>query len=101
MDKRIANADAGVARIHDDATLLIGGFGLSGLPENLISALQRKGSKNLTIVSNNAGGDDFGIGLLMQNNQVKKMVSSYVGENKLFERLVLSGQVELELNPQG
>jgi 3-oxoacid CoA-transferase subunit A len=101
MDKRIANADAGVARIQDGATLLIGGFGFSGLPENLISALQRKGSKNLTIVSNNAGGDDFGIGLLMQNNQVKKMVSSYVGENKLFERLVLSGQVELELNPQG
>jgi 3-oxoacid CoA-transferase subunit A len=101
MDKRIANADAGVARIHHGATLLIGGFGLSGLPENLISALQRKGSKNLTIVSNNAGGDDFGIGLLMQNNQVKKMVSSYVGENKLFERLVVSGQVELELNPQG
>ena len=101
MDKRIPNADAGVARISDGATLLIGGFGFSGLPENLISALQRKGSKDLTIVSNNAGGDDFGIGLLMQNNQVKKMISSYVGENKLFERLVLSGQVELELNPQG
>jgi 3-oxoacid CoA-transferase subunit A len=101
MDKRIANADAAVERIHDGATILVGGFGFSGVPENLIAALRRKGSRNLTIVSNNAGGDEFGLGPLLQNGQIKKMVSSYVGENKLFERLVMSKHVELELNPQG
>jgi len=101
MDKRIANADAAVERIHDGATILVGGFGFSGVPENLIAALRRKGAKNLTIVSNNAGGDEFGLGPLLQNGQIKKMVSSYVGENKLFERLVMTNQVELELNPQG
>src|SRR6204780_2879843 len=79
----------------------LGGFGLSGIPENLIAALRRKGSKNLTIVSNNAGIDDFGIGVLLQNRQVKKMVSTYVGENKLFEQLVLSSELQVELNPQG
>ncbi len=101
MDKRIADADAAVERIHDGATILVGGFGFSGVPEHLIAALRRKGAKNLTIVSNNAGGDEFGLGPLLQNGQIRKMVSSYVGENKLFERLVMSNQVELELNPQG
>ena len=101
MDKRVDNADAAVARVNDGATILIGGFGLCGIPENLIEALRRKGSKNLTLVSNNAGVDDFGIGLLLQRNQVKKMIASYVGENKTFERLAMSGELELELNPQG
>jgi 3-oxoacid CoA-transferase subunit A len=79
----------------------MGGFGLCGIPENLISAVRRKGIRNLTIVSNNAGVDDFGIGILLQNRQVKKMVSTYVGENKLFEQLVFKGELEIELNPQG
>jgi 3-oxoacid CoA-transferase subunit A len=101
MDKRIASADAAIANITDGATILMGGFGLCGIPENLIAAIRRKGTKNLTIVSNNAGIDDFGIGVLLENRQVKKMVSTYVGENKLFEQLVLSGELEVELNPQG
>ena len=101
MDKRIANADVAVENIHDGATILVGGFGYSGVPENLIAALKRKGATNLTVVSNNAGGDEFGLGPLLQNGQIKKMISSYVGENKIFERLVMSKQVELELNPQG
>src|SRR5260370_26466338 len=79
----------------------MGGFGLCGIPENLISAVRRKGTKDLTIVSNNAGIDDFGIGVLLQQRQVKKMISTYVGENKLFEQLVLSGELQVELNPQG
>jgi 3-oxoacid CoA-transferase A subunit len=79
----------------------VGGFGLCGIPENLIKALVRKGVKNLTTISNNAGVDDFGLGLLLQNKQVKKHIGTYVGENKLFEQLVLSGELELELNPQG
>jgi 3-oxoacid CoA-transferase subunit A len=101
MDKRVSSVDQAIERISDGATILMGGFGLCGIPENLIAALRRKGTKNLTIVSNNAGVDDFGIGLLLQQRQVKKMVSTYVGENKLFEQLVLSGELELELNPQG
>ena len=101
MDKRIASADAAIEKLTDGATILIGGFGLCGIPENLIAAVRRKGTKNLTIVSNNAGVDDFGIGLLLQNRQVKKMISTYVGENKLFEQLVLSGELQMELNPQG
>src|SRR5271157_1906891 len=101
MDKRIASADAAIANLTDGATILMGGFGLCGIPENLIAAVRRKGTKNLTIVSNNAGIDDFGIGILLQNRQVKKMVSTYVGENKLFEQLVLSGELQVELNPQG
>ncbi len=101
MDKRIVSADDAIANLHDGMTLLLGGFGLCGIPENLIAALRRKGTKDLTIVSNNAGVDDFGIGLLLQNRQVKKMISTYVGENKLFERLVLSGELQVELNPQG
>jgi len=101
MDKRIASADAAIANLKDGATILMGGFGLCGIPENLIDAVRRKGTKNLTVVSNNAGTDDFGIGQLLQNQQVKKMISSYVGENKLFEKLVLSGELQVELNPQG
>jgi len=101
VDKRIASADAAIANLCDGMTILMGGFGLCGIPENLIAAVRRKGTKDLTIVSNNAGTDEFGIGLLLQTGQVKKMISSYVGENKLFERLVLSGELQVELNPQG
>jgi len=101
MDKRVANADAAIAKLADGATVLMGGFGLCGIPENLIAAVRRRGTKNLTVVSNNAGLDDFGIGLLLQTRQIKKMISTYVGENKLFEQLVLSGEIEVELNPQG
>ena len=101
MDKRIASADAAIEKLRDGATILMGGFGLCGIPENLIAAVRRKGTKDLTIVSNNAGVDDFGIGVLLQNRQVKKMISTYVGENKLFEQLVLSGELQVELNPQG
>ncbi len=101
MDKRVPSADAAIENLRDGATILMGGFGLCGIPEHLIAAVRRKGTKDLTIVSNNAGVDDFGIGLLLQSRQVKKMISTYVGENKLFERLVLEGQLEVELNPQG
>lgn len=101
MDKRIANADAAVARVQDGATVLMGGFGLCGIPENLIAALRRKGSKELTVASNNAGIDDFGIGILLQNKQIRKMIASYVGENKTFEQLALKKEIEVELNPQG
>jgi 3-oxoacid CoA-transferase subunit A len=101
MDKRVSSADAAIENLRDGATILMGGFGLCGIPEHLIAAVRRKGTKDLTIVSNNAGVDDFGIGLLLQSRQVKKMISTYVGENKLFERLVLEGQLEVELNPQG
>jgi len=101
MDKRIASADQAVSNLKDGMTILIGGFGLCGIPENLIAAVEGKGTRNLTIVSNNAGVDGFGIGVLLGKRQVKKMVSTYVGENKLFEQLVTSGEMELELNPQG
>jgi len=101
MDKRVANADTAIAKIQDGATILLGGFGLCGIPENLIAALQRKGSKGLTLVSNNAGIDNFGIGLLLQTKQVKKMIASYVGENKTFEQLALKKEIDVELNPQG
>ena len=101
MDKRVVSADAAIEKLTDGATILMGGFGLCGIPENLIAAVRRKGTKNLTIISNNAGIDDFGIGLLLQSRQVKKMISSYVGENKLFEQMVLSGELQMELNPQG
>lgn len=101
MDKRISSADAAIEKLTDGVTILMGGFGLCGIPENLIAAVRRKGTKNLTIVSNNAGIDDFGIGILLQSRQVKKMISTYVGENKLFEQQVLSGELEVELNPQG
>src|SRR6266404_8223694 len=101
MDKRVASADAAIAKLPDGATILVGGFGLCGVPEHLIDALRRKGTKNLTVASNNAGTDGAGLGLLLQNRQIKKMISTYVGENKLFEQLVLSGEVQVELNPQG
>jgi 3-oxoacid CoA-transferase subunit A len=101
MDKRVANADAAIAGIQDGATILLGGFGLCGIPENLIAALRRKGAKNLILASNNAGVDDFGIGLLLQSKQVKKMIASYVGENKTFEQLAMKKEIEVELNPQG
>ena len=101
MDKRVANADEAVQNIPDGATIMMGGFGLCGIPENLIGAVRRKGIKNLTVISNNAGVDDFGIGLLLQTRQVKRMISTYVGENKLFEELVLKGELEIELVPQG
>ena len=101
MDKRVPSADAAIENLRDGATILMGGFGLCGIPEHLIAAVRRKGTKDLTIVSNNAGVDDFGIGILLQSRQVRKMISTYVGENKLFERLVLEGQLEVELNPQG
>jgi 3-oxoacid CoA-transferase subunit A len=101
MDKKVGSTDEAVARIPDGATILMGGFGLCGIPEHLIDAVRRKGIKHLTIISNNAGVDDFGIGLLLQTRQVKKMVSTYVGENRLFEQLVFKGELEIELNPQG
>lgn len=101
MDKRIASAGEAIANLRDGMTVLMGGFGLCGIPENLIAAVRRKGTKELTVVSNNAGVDGFGIGVLLQNRQVKKMISTYVGENKLFEQLVLSGELQVELNPQG
>jgi 3-oxoacid CoA-transferase subunit A len=101
LDKRITNADAAVARIPDGATILMGGFGLCGIPENLIAALVRKGAKDLTVASNNAGVDDFGIGLLLRSKQIRKMIASYVGENKTFEQLALKKEIEVELNPQG
>lgn len=90
-----------VKDIHDGATLMVGGFGLCGIPENLILALVEKGVKDLTVISNNCGVDDWGLGLLLQNKQIKKMIGSYVGENKEFERQVLSGEIEVELVPQG
>src|ERR1700740_3255611 len=101
MDKRVVNADGAIAKIQDGVTILLGGFGLCGIPENLIAALQRKGSKDLILVSNNAGIDNFGIGLLLQAKQVKKMIASYVGENKTFEQLALKKEIDVELNPQG
>jgi 3-oxoacid CoA-transferase subunit A len=101
MDKRVANADAAIAKIQDGATILLGGFGLCGIPENLIAALQRKGSRDLILVSNNAGIDNFGIGLLLQAKQVKKMIASYVGENRTFEQLAMKKEIDVELNPQG
>lgn len=101
MNKVVKDASDAVKDIPDGAVLAIGGFGLCGIPENSIAALVERGVKNLTCISNNAGVDDFGIGLMLQKRQVKKMISSYVGENKLFEHLVLSGELEVELNPQG
>lgn len=101
MNKIYQNADAAIADIQDGQTLMLGGFGLCGIPENSIKALVKKGTKNLTCISNNAGVDDFGIGLMLQQRQVKKMISSYVGENAEFERQLLSGELEVELIPQG
>ena len=101
MNKVVVTADAAISDIKDRATLMLGGFGLCGIPENCITALVKKGIKNLTCISNNAGVDDFGIGLMLKQKQVKKMISSYVGENAEFERQLLSGELEVELIPQG
>ena len=101
MNKVVANADEAIREVRDGASIMMGGFGLCGIPENLIAAVRRKGIQNLTVMSNNAGVDDFGIGLLLQTRQVKKMVATYVGENKLFEQQVLKGELEAELVPQG
>jgi 3-oxoacid CoA-transferase len=101
INKVVKNADAAVADITDGATLMLGGFGLCGIPENSIAALLKTGVKDLTCISNNAGVDDFGIGLMLKTRQVKKMISSYVGENKEFERQLMSGELEVELLPQG
>jgi 3-oxoacid CoA-transferase subunit A len=101
MNKVVANAEAAIHDIQDGATLMLGGFGLCGIPENCIAALVKKGVKQLTCISNNAGVDDFGIGLMLRQKQVKKMISSYVGENAEFERQLLSGELEVELIPQG
>ena len=101
MNKIVPSADAAVADIPDGATLLVGGFGLCGNPENLIAAVARKGIKDLTVVSNNCGTTEEGLGVLLKSRQIRKMVSSYVGENKEFERQYLSGELEVELVPQG
>ena len=101
MNKVYNNADEAIADIHDGMTLMLGGFGLCGIPENCITALVKKNIKNLTCISNNAGVDDFGIGLMLNQKQVKKMISSYVGENAEFERQLLSGELDVELIPQG
>ena len=101
MNKVLPSAEAAVALIPDGATILMGGFGLCGIPENLIEALHARGTTNLTLISNNAGVDDFGIGILLKARQVRKMISTYVGENKEFERQFLTGEIEVELVPQG
>lgn len=101
MNKVVSSVDEAVRDIQDGAVIMSGGFGLCGNPENLIAALHRKGAKNLTIISNNCGTTELGLGILLKAKQVKKMVSSYVGENKEFERQFLSGELEVELNPQG
>ncbi|MEP1033131.1 CoA transferase subunit A [Ekhidna sp.] len=101
IDKVVANADEAIRGIQDNMTLMLGGFGLCGIPENSIAALVRANIKGLTCISNNAGVDDFGLGLLLQKKQIKKMISSYVGENAEFERQMLSGELEVDLIPQG
>ena len=101
INKTVKNAVEAIKDIEDGMTLMLGGFGLCGIPENTINALVEKGVKNLTCISNNAGVDDFGIGLMLQQRQVKKMIASYVGENAEFERQLLSGELEVELVPQG
>lgn len=101
INKVVKDADEALRDMSDNAVLMLGGFGLSGIPENCISAILKKGVKGLTCISNNAGVDDFGIGLLLKTRQVKKMISSYVGENAEFERQLLSGELEVELIPQG
>lgn len=101
MNKLVANASEAIEGIVDNMTLMLGGFGLCGIPENCITALVEKGVKGLTCISNNAGVDDFGLGLLLQQKQIKKMISSYVGENDEFERQMLSGELEVDLIPQG
>jgi 3-oxoacid CoA-transferase subunit A len=101
MNRVVASADEAVAAIQDGATIMVGGFGLCGVPEDLIRALHRRGTRGLTVISNNAGVDEHGLGILLKARQIKKMVSSYVGENREFERQFLSGELEVELVPQG
>jgi 3-oxoacid CoA-transferase subunit A len=101
MNKVIASAEEAIRDIQDGASVMIGGFGLCGIPENLIRALMKRGTKNLTTISNNVGVDGFGLGLLLGNGQIRKHIGTYVGENKLLEEMVLKNTVELELNPQG
>ncbi|MFZ5976813.1 MAG: CoA transferase subunit A [Bacteroidota bacterium] len=101
MNKVVLNAQEAIKDIHEGATIMLGGFGLNGIPENSIAALVQKGIQNLTCISNNAGVDDFGLGLLLQKKQIKKMISSYVGENAEFERQLLEGELEVDLIPQG
>ena len=101
INKKVQNVEEALQGIEDGMTIMLGGFGLCGIPENSIAELVRKGTTNLTCISNNAGVDDFGLGLLLQKKQIKKMISSYVGENAEFERQMLSGELEVELTPQG
>ena len=101
MNKTVKNAEAAIADIKENMTLMLGGFGLCGIPENCISAIVKNGIRGLTCISNNAGVDDFGLGLLLHNKQIKKMIASYVGENAEFERQLLSGELEVDLIPQG
>ncbi len=101
MNKVMDSVEDAIRDIHDGSTLIVGGFGICGIPENLIKALQNQGSKNLTVVSNNCGVDGWGLGLLLENRQIRKMMASYVGENKTFEAQYLSGELEVELVPQG
>jgi 3-oxoacid CoA-transferase subunit A len=101
LNKVLPNAEEAIADLRDGASIMVGGFGLCGIPENLIRAVHRKGTKNLTIISNNAGVNEFGLGILLQSGQIKKLIGSYVGENKVLEGLALQGAIELELNPQG
>lgn len=101
INKVVKSADEAVSGLQNDMTLMLGGFGLCGIPENSIEAIRKSGVKNLTCISNNAGVDDFGLGLLLQTKQIKKMISSYVGENDLFEKQMLSGELEVDLVPQG
>ena len=101
MDKTFPNADAAIADVHAGASIMFGGFGLCGIPENLIDAICRKGVKSLTVISNNAGVNSFGLGKLLKSGQIRKVIGSYVGENKTLEDLALKGEIELELTPQG
>jgi 3-oxoacid CoA-transferase subunit A len=101
LNKVFPNADEALADLKDGASIMVGGFGLCGIPEHLIRAAHRKGARNLTIISNNAGVNDLGLGILLKNGQIKKLIGSYVGENKVLEEMALKGTIELELNPQG
>src|SRR5690606_26451424 len=101
LDKRVGSYEEALAGLEDGMTLLSGGFGLCGIPENLIAEIRRRGVRGLTVVSNNCGVDGFGLGVLLEDRQIRKMIASYVGENALFERQLLSGELEVELTPQG